>query len=259
MTLQLSTYVETSLLPVLYKGAVCPAAPTGHVLRLYTTAGTDAAGGTELSGNGYAPMPLAGLLGTPQVAGEDVAISNIGRIESAEATGAWPEATHWGVTDGSGDWLLFGAITDPQTVAAGERFVAQIGEFDVSLSGALALTGKTAVLNWLWHGQAITPATASQIALYDAADVEVSTSGTGYSRQAITLGAVTDAGDGSHEIANTNAVEVTPSGNWGTVARIGVLAGDGTVLARGALAAAKSYGTGSIFQLPAGDLQLALG
>ena len=259
MANQLSTYVEQQLIPVIFKGASCPAAPTGLVLRLYSTAVSDGGGGTELSGNGYAPISLSGLLSAPTISGSDVVVTNSADIISATATGSWATASYWGITDGSANLLAFGSVTSPKTIASGENWACLAGELDITLSGAASTAVKSAVMSWVFAATTFTPTTVSQFALYDATDTEISTSGTNYSRQAITLGSVTDNGDGRHYVANTNAVSVTASASWGTVARIGGLTSGGVVITYGATTEPQPYPTGEAFNLPISAFKMGLG
>lgn len=259
MANQLSTYVEQQLIPVVFKGASCPAAPTGLVLRLYSTAVSDSGGGTELSGNGYAPISLSGLLSAPTISGSDVIVTNTADIISATATGTWATASYWGITDGSANLLAFGAVTSPKTIATGENWACLAGELDITFSGAASTAVKSAVMSWVFAGSTFTPTTVTQFALYDGTDTEISTSGTGYSRQAITLGSVTDNGDGRHYVTNTNAVSLTATGSWGTVAKIGGLTSGGVVITYGATTEAKSYTTGETFSLPISGFKMGIG
>jgi hypothetical protein len=258
MTLQLSAYVETSLLPVIYKGQACPAAPVAHQLRLYSAAPSDAGGGTELSGGGYAPMALAGLLASPIASGDDIVVTNTARIESAAATTDWLEATHWGITAGDGTLLAHGAVGSPQSITTGVHWVCDVGQLELRLAGGLSSVLKTAVLNWVLFGTAITPRTASLIALYTAGG-EVPTSGTGYSRAALSLGAVTDLGDGQHATANDADIEWTATADWGTVTEWSALTSGGEVLTRAAWNSARTYPSGSIASIAAGAAELVLG
>ena len=105
-----SDYLEDKLLNHVFTGAPYTA-PTTIYVGLHTTANTDAAAGTELSGNGYARQTIAFTVsGTdPTEADNDAA------IEFAVATADWGNVTHAGVYDAltGGNLLAHAQLTDP--------------------------------------------------------------------------------------------------------------------------------------------------
>lgn len=260
MPTKLSSYVETQLMPSLFKGVACPIPPTGHKIRLYKTAVSETGGGTEITGGGYAPIAVG--FGAPAQVGstEDYRVSNPARVESADATAAWDLDTGWGLTDAAANLLAYGDVTKAMTpavaVASGDRWKVEPGDLYIQISGALSAPAKQAVLAWLTGSQSFTPLTAAKLALYDAAGTELS--GNGYGRLDITLGTLTDDGAGSHYYANTNALTATFSGSV-TVGQIGLLTATGTIIQRGALPQPKTYGPGVDFSAPAGALKFMLG
>jgi len=89
----------------------------------------------------------------------------------------------------------------------------------------------------------------------DASGTEVSTSGTGYARQA---GSFTVSGNTATTSA---AVEyATATANYGTVSHVAIWDAStaGNMLAYAALTASKTIETGDVFRIPAGDLDITL-
>ena len=87
-------------------------------------------------------------------------------------------------------------------------------------------------------------------------DNEVSTSSTGYARQAVTFAS---ASDGS--MATSAAIEFsTATGDWGTVTHWGLCdaATGGNVWWTGEITTPKAIGTGDVYRIPAGNLTLTM-
>jgi hypothetical protein len=85
---------------------------------------------------------------------------------------------------------------------------------------------------------------------------EVSTSGTGYARTAVTFGAPSNG-------ASTNSADVTfptATASWGTVGWIGIndAATSGNLLYHTALDTSKTIDTGDIFKISTGNLSVTL-
>ena len=95
---------------------------------------------------------------------------------------------------------------------------------------------------------------------------EVTTSGSAYSRQAITFAAAATTGSGLTAVtsAASNATVTFPAATatWGSVTHIAVMdsgtAGAGNVLFFGAVTTAKQIDTGDTFQITSGNLTVAL-
>ena len=85
---------------------------------------------------------------------------------------------------------------------------------------------------------------------------EVSTSGTGYARKAVTFGA---ASGGSASNSATVTFDVA-TGNWGTVTHVAVLdaLNAGNVLFHGPVTTSKSIESGDTFQISQGNLTISL-
>jgi len=80
-------------------------------------------------------------------------------------------------------------------------------------------------------------------------------SGTSYARQLFTMTTTTNAS------TNGSAIEFPAAGSsWGTVTHVAVMDAltSGNMLASAALAASKTIGSGDVFRIPAGDLDITL-
>jgi hypothetical protein len=118
-----------------------------------------------------------------------------------------------------------------------------------------------ALLDHVFANTAYTSPSAVYVSLHtanpdeDASGAEVSTSGTGYARQAATFSV------SSGTATTTAAIEyATATANYGTVTHVGVWDAStaGNMLAYAALTASKSITTGDVFRIPAGDLDISL-
>ena len=85
---------------------------------------------------------------------------------------------------------------------------------------------------------------------------EVSTSGTGYGRKAVTFAA---ASNGT-SVTNATVTFDAATANWGTISHVAVMdaATGGNVLFWGAVTTAKTIETGDTFQVTSGNLTISL-
>ena len=85
---------------------------------------------------------------------------------------------------------------------------------------------------------------------------EVSTSGTGYVRQAVTFAAASGGASSNSALIDFG----TASGAYGTVTHVGIYdaASAGNLLAYAALSASKTVAASDSFQIPIGDLDISL-
>lgn len=128
----LSDYLENALVDHVFR-ATAYTAPVSVYVALYTSACTDAAGGTEVStsGTGYARVAVAGGLAnwngthgttTGASSGTNGTISNASAITYGAPTAAWGQVTHWGILSAStaGNLLVCAALTAPKTINNGD-------------------------------------------------------------------------------------------------------------------------------------------
>jgi hypothetical protein len=128
-----SDYLENKLQDFTLRGQAFAPAATLYVA-LFTSAPTDAGGGTEVSGGGYARVAVAGNMtnwsGT-QGAGSTVAssgtggqISNNANIIFGLPSGSWGTITHFALIDsatsgGSNNYYYWGTVTPNITIGSG--------------------------------------------------------------------------------------------------------------------------------------------
>ena len=119
---------------------------------------------------------------------------------------------------------------------------------------------ETEILDHVFAGAAYTAPGTKYLALFTAiSNGETGSvtelSGDAYARQSVafsTSGATT---------SNTGAVEFpTATGSWGTVTHVGVYdaVSSGNLMCYATLSSSKAIGTGDVFRVPAGDLDITL-
>jgi len=108
--------------------------PTAWYIGLFTAAPSDAGGGTEVSGNGYARV----VTGTMSVSGTSPTnCTNDAAIEFAAASGGnWGTITHIAVLDAStsGNMLGWAALTTSRTINDGDILRIPAGDLDITLT-----------------------------------------------------------------------------------------------------------------------------
>ena len=123
-----SNYAENELLDHLLGTGAAFAQPTPYIA-LYTVVPTDAGGGTEVSGGGYARETAAFS------AASGGATSNSGAISFTTATADWGTIVAFGIFDAAsgGNLLAWGDLTENKTVNNGDTISFAIGDLDVTL------------------------------------------------------------------------------------------------------------------------------
>lgn len=122
----ISDYLENALInEVLRNVGYTPAATV--YLALFTTATTDAGGGTEATGGSYARQAITFS------AASGGATSNSGAVSFTNMPAV--TITHAAIMDAStsGNMLFHGALTASKTVGAGDTLTFAVGDIDVSL------------------------------------------------------------------------------------------------------------------------------
>lgn len=104
--------------------------PTQLYVSLHTTANTDAAAGTEVSGNAYARQAVDFSVAA---AG---ATSNNADVTFPTATGSWGTITHLGLYDAAsgGNYIGWSDLAASKAVASGDVLQFLAGEIDVTLA-----------------------------------------------------------------------------------------------------------------------------
>lgn len=117
-----SSYLEGKILDEIY-GATAFAAPATIYVGLFTAAPSDAGGGTEVSGGGYARVAVVNnATNWPAASGTPRMKSNGTAITFPAPTANWGTATHFGTFDAAsaGNLLHWGALTTPRTINNGD-------------------------------------------------------------------------------------------------------------------------------------------
>jgi hypothetical protein len=134
-----SDYLEQKLMDYVFN-KVSYTSPDTY-LALYTTATSDAGGGTEVTGGSYARELVDENGGTSPtwnlatVAGTAYRVDNAADVTFTQATASWGTVTHTSVMDAvtSGNMLAHGALTSSKTVDSGDTFKFGSGDFDIDL------------------------------------------------------------------------------------------------------------------------------
>lgn len=123
-----SDAVESALLSAVFRNTTYTSPGTVYA-GLYTSAPTDAGGGTEVSGNAYARQAVT--FGAPSGG----SISNSGTVTFPTASGNWGTVTHFGIFDASsgGNLLAWSSLTTSKDVASGDAAVFSSGQLVISL------------------------------------------------------------------------------------------------------------------------------
>lgn len=128
-----SDYTENLVLNWLFT-ANSATRPTAWYVGLFTAAPSDAGGGTEVSGSGYARMAT----GTMTVSGTSPTLcTNSAAIEFAPASGgAWGAITHIAIFDAlsGGNMLGWAPLTTSRTINDGDVLRIPAGDLDITLT-----------------------------------------------------------------------------------------------------------------------------
>lgn len=121
----MTDYLEDKLRDHVLRG-IAYTAPATVYLRLFTTATTDAGGGTEVAGGSYTGKAVAFAAGA---AGSGAA-DNTGAVSFTNMPGA--TVTHGALFDAAtgGNMLLHAELSTPKTVTAGDSITFAVGDVD---------------------------------------------------------------------------------------------------------------------------------
>jgi hypothetical protein len=127
---------------------------------------------------------------------------------------------------------------------------------------ALSDHAEALLLDWLMTTDVVTRPTAWYVGLYTAAPSDsgggTEVSGSGYSRQTITVASATSPGGTT---SNTGDIVFTASGgDWGTITHIGIhdAVSGGSLLWHGAMTASKTVADGDTLQFSTGNIDLTI-
>lgn len=127
-----SDYAEKACLDWLHGGAT-PTRPTTWFLALFTTDPTDAGGGTEVSGFGYARQAIT--FGAATGTSPTQVANTSSHTFTNTGGGAWGTIAYWGIYDAitAGNQLDNGAATVSRAIAASEVLTVAAGAIVVTL------------------------------------------------------------------------------------------------------------------------------
>ena len=122
-----SDYLENKILDHVLRVAAFTV-PTAIYVALYTTATTDAGGGTEVFGGSYVRRTSTWATAASGATSNSIAI-NFHNMPACVVT-------HVGLRDAltAGNLLYHGPLSAPQTVVQGRTFTLAIGELDITES-----------------------------------------------------------------------------------------------------------------------------
>jgi hypothetical protein len=127
-----SDYLENKLLDHVLGNAAYTAPATVYIA-LYTTAPTDAGGGTEVSGGSYARKDVTNN-STNWPAASGGAKSNGTEITFATATADWGTVVAFGIFDQltSGNLLYWATLTTSKSILNGDTAKFAVGDIDIT-------------------------------------------------------------------------------------------------------------------------------
>lgn len=130
----LSDYLEDALLNHIFRNTSYTR-PANIYVALYTTATTDAGGGTEVTGGSYSRQAVATGASSGWGAPSGGSTSNTADITFTTATADWGTVTHVALLDAasSGNMLFHGALTASKTVNNGDTFKFLATNLSISL------------------------------------------------------------------------------------------------------------------------------
>ena len=129
-----SDYVENQILNC-YLNQTNITAPTNIYLGLFTSAPSDAGGGTEVSGNGYTRIEITDKFSA--ASGTGGSLSSNADITGFTADGGdWGTVTSIGIFDAStsGNLLFYTALDSSATVNNGDSFQISSGNLTVTVA-----------------------------------------------------------------------------------------------------------------------------
>jgi len=141
----LTDYYENLVVDHLFRAtALSESAPASYYIALYTTACSDSAAGTEVTGGSYARVAITrgtaawtGSHGTTTGAssGTNGTVGNAAAVTFPTATADWGTVTHWGIVDASegGNQIVCAALTTSRNITNGATPSFGVGALTVQI------------------------------------------------------------------------------------------------------------------------------
>ena len=121
-------------------------------------------------------------------------------------------------------------------------------------------TFETHVLNYVFTATSVTRPTAWYVGLFTADPTDTGSGATEISGNSYVRKAATSTVSGN-AATTSGAIEFTAAtGSWGTISHIGIFdaSSSGNLIAHSSLSVSKAIGTGDVFRIPAGDIDITL-
>lgn len=141
----LSDYAENAFVDHIFRGTAYSATtPANYYVALYTSACSDSAAGTEVTGGSYARVSIArstsAWTGTHDTttgasSGSNGTVRNAAAVTFPPATADWGTVTHWGIVDAltGGNQITCSALTASRTITNGSTASFAAGALTVQL------------------------------------------------------------------------------------------------------------------------------
>ena len=242
-----SNYFEEKMLKLMRNEAIT--APSKLYLGLFISSPTDTgSAGTECSYTGYARQEIT--FTEPTASGNGLAMQNTDDITFPECSAGTEVAAFIGVFDsqnvGSGNMLLYGAITSSLNIQAGVSPVFRAGSIKWTWSGNLSTTYRRLIMNTL-RGTTLAGFTP-RIGLCNGDPTASGNefSGNNYSRIAVTMTAPTQQSSGAAQSENSaQIVSTISSGSWGNLTHIAIFDAASNGRAYGVIDIGATYNIGA--------------
>lgn len=143
----MSNYLENKMLDHILRGQSFSAtSPASLYIALFTSAPSDAGGGTEVSGNNYSRIALTrnltnwagsqGLATTEVSSGTSGITSNNTQIAFPLPSASWGTVTHFALFDAltAGNLIFWGQLTTPQVIAVNNSVTFAPGALAITFS-----------------------------------------------------------------------------------------------------------------------------
>lgn len=270
MSAPVSTYLSNKLLDHLFGGSDYTP-PNTLYLALFTVTPSDAGGGTEATGGGYARCAVTNNLTNFPAASGGVK-TNANDIPLFTASGSVSSGSNIvaiGIFDAStsGNLLWWGPVDTAQAITTGDVPTIAAGQLNIALGGAFGLTVRNGLLDLVFGKQTYTRASTVYGGLFTSPNASDGTgggtevSGGSYARKSITNNSTNfpSASSGSKSLGALQAF-ATATGSWGTVTDFGLFdaSSGGNLLWFKTLDNARTISAGQTFRIASGGLVLSL-
>lgn len=131
----LTDFLETQLINHLFRATPYTAPGTWYV-SLHTSACSDSAAGTEVTGGSYGRAAVASGTGTwSAVSAGNGTTSNVNTITFATPTAGWGTVTHFALYDAvsAGNQLICQALTVSKTINSGDTVTFPAGQLTIQI------------------------------------------------------------------------------------------------------------------------------